>query len=129
MLKIIRKLFVFSLLSFCFSQTPEELKRFMNTYEKIKVDQEANEIVKKGLESEKDINDGPVRLIVNPGDMSKYYHEKMKVIQDDLKQLNNMIIFMDSVPPLDHFGYNYFSLRDSIQFIDSTLKTESNLYE
>ena len=40
-------------LSFAFSQSPEELKRFMETYDKIKNDQEANEIVKKGIESEK----------------------------------------------------------------------------
>ena len=53
-------------LSFAFSQSPEELKRFMETYDKIKNDQEANEIVKKGIESEKDPDERPIRLLVSP---------------------------------------------------------------
>ena len=52
--KIIRILFILSSISIIIGQTPEELKRFMQTYDKLKVDQEANEIVKKGIESEKD---------------------------------------------------------------------------
>jgi len=102
-----------------FGQTAEELKRFMDTYDKLKVDQQANEVVKKGIESEKGPDDGPVRLIIDPGDMTKYYREKMNVIQKDLDQLNRLLIPADSVPPLRHFGYNYFSLRDSIQMIDN----------
>ena len=39
-------------LTFGFSQSSEELKKFMETYDKIKVDQEANEIVKKGIDSD-----------------------------------------------------------------------------
>ena len=57
------------------SQTPDELKRFMDTYDKIKVDQQANEIVKKGIESEKDPEERPIRLLVKPGDITKYYNE------------------------------------------------------
>ena len=51
--------------------------------------------------------------------LAKYYQEKMKVIQKDLNQLNRLLISTDSIPPLQHFGYNFFSLRDSIQFIDN----------
>ena len=43
----------------------------------------------------------------------------MKVIQKDLNQLHRMLLSTDSIPPLQHFGYNFFSLRDSIQFIDN----------
>tara|TARA_Y100000590_G_scaffold346139_1_gene396247 strand:- start:8380 stop:10200 length:1821 start_codon:yes stop_codon:yes gene_type:complete len=91
----------------------------MDTYDKIKVDQQANEIVKEGIKSEKGPEHGPVRLLVDPGDMTKYYREKMNVIKKDLEQLNQLLIFSDSVPPLNHFGYNYFVLRDSIKFVDN----------
>jgi len=116
---ITRILFILSSVSLISSQTAEELKRFMDTYDKLKVDQEANEVVKKGLESEKDPDDGPVRLLIDPGDMTKYYREKMSVIKKDLEQLNRILISSDSIPQLEHFGYNYFSLRDSIQIIDN----------
>jgi len=106
-------------LSYAFSQNAEELKRFMQTYDKIKVDQQANEIVKKGIESEKDPYEGPVRLLIKPKEIAKYYHEKLDVIQKDLDKLGQLLISMDSVPPITHFGYNYFSIRDSIQFIDN----------
>ena len=108
---ITRILLILSSISLISSQTAEELKRFMDTYDKLKVDQQANEVVKKGLESEKDPYDGPVRLLISPGDMTKYYHEKMKVIQKDLEQLNRLLISSDSIPPLMHFGYNFFSLK------------------
>ena len=118
-IRINRILLMFATTSLLFGQTAEELKRFMDTYDKLKVDQQANEIVKKGIESEKGPDDGPVRLIIDPGDMTKYYREKMNVIQKDLDQLNRLLIPADSIPPLRHFGYNYFSLRDSIQMIDN----------
>jgi len=119
MQKITRILLIFSLVSLISGQTAEELKRFMDTYDKLKVDQEANEVVKKGLESEKDPDDGPVRLLIDPGDMTKYYQEKINVIKKDLEQLNRLLISSDSVPRLKYFGYNYFLLRDSIQIIDN----------
>ena len=102
-----------------FSQNAEELKRFMQTYDKLKIDQQANEVVKKGLESEKDPDEGPVRLLINPKDIAKYYREKMNVIEKDLDQLNRLLISTDSIPPIGHYGYDYFALRDSIQFIDN----------
>lgn len=115
----IRILFIIVSISIAFGQTPEELKRFMDTYDKIKVDQQANEVVKKGIQSEKDPEERPVQLLVEPGDMTKYYWEKMNVIKKDLDQLNRILNYSDSIPPLTHFGYNYFSLRDSIEFIDN----------
>ena len=91
----------------------------MQTYDKLKTDQQANEVVKKGLESEKDPDEGPVRLLINPKDIAKYYREKMNVIEKDLDQLNRLLISTDSIPPIGHYGYDYFALRDSIQFIDN----------
>ena len=119
MQKNIRILLILSLFSLLSGQTAEELKRFMDTYDKLKVDQEANEVVKKGLESEKGPDDGPVKLLIDPGDMAKYYEEKMNVIKKDLEHLNQIFIPIDSIPRLKYFGYNYFSLRDSIQIIDN----------
>jgi len=101
-----------------FSQTAEELKQFMDTYGKIKVDQQADQIV-KGIESEKSDADGPVKLLIKPSDITKYYRIKMDYIQNELEELSMLLIDSDSIPPLSHFGYNYFSVRDSIQFIDN----------
>ena len=96
----------------------------METYGKIKTEQEVNDVVKEGIEAEKD-ESGPVRLIIKPGDMTKYYREKMNSIQKDLKYLNKLLLFTDSIPPLEHFGYNYFLLRDSVQFVDTVVMCSS----
>ena len=55
----------------------------METYDKIKVDQQANEIVKKGIESDKDPEDRPIRLLVNPADINKYYNENEGIANRD----------------------------------------------
>ena len=106
------------------AQTSEELKKFMETYNKIKVDQEANEVVKKGIESERDVEERPVRLLVNPGDITKYYKEKMNVIQNEISNLNDLINISDSIPPLTDFGYDFFKKRDSIEYIDNLKLTD-----
>lgn len=120
MYKLYRIFFIILSINIVSGQTAEELKRFMDTYQKIKVDQQANEVVKKGIDAEKGSDDGPVRLLIEPADVAKYYLEKMNVIKDDLDALNRLLITSDSIPPLSHFGYNYFSLRDSITFIDNS---------
>ena len=72
-INISRNLLVFTLIiySTIISQTTEELKRFMDTYDKIKVDQQANNIVKEGLEAENEIKNQPIKLLVSPKDISK----------------------------------------------------------
>ena len=79
-------------LGLIFSQSPEELKIFMDTYDKLKIDQEANEIVKQGIEADKDSDEGPVRVLIDPRDMTKYYVEKMKDIIEQLDKLNRLLI-------------------------------------
>ena len=125
MLKFNRILLILNLIAinFLLSQTPEELKRFMDTYEKLKVDQQANQIVKKGIESESDYEERPVRLLVSPSEIFKYYNEKMNVIQEEISLLNNLINLTDSIPPLQYFGYNYFVLRDTVSYIDNAMIT------
>ena len=93
------------------SQTQDDLKQFLDTYDKIKTDQEVNEIVKKGIDSENTKNEGPVKLLIKPGDISKYYNEKLNSIKSDLKDLNDVLNYTDSVPPLKSFGYNFFKKR------------------
>lgn len=125
LLNIIRLSLIFiMLLNILKSQTPDELKRFMETYDKIKVDQQANEIVKKGIESEKDPEERPIKLLVKPGDITKYYNEKINVIRDELKSLNNLLDLSDSIPPLKSFGYSFFNARDSIPYIDNVNVTD-----
>ena len=43
----------------------------------------------------------------------------MKVIEQEITSLNELLIFTDSIPPIRDFGYNYFISRDSVQFIDN----------
>ena len=70
----------------------------METYDKIKVDQQANEIVKKGIESEKDADDRPVKLLVSPSNISKkYYDEKLNDIKKEITYLNDLLIYSDSI--------------------------------
>ena len=97
----------------------------METYDKLKIDQQANEVVKRGIESEKDDNERPVRLLVRPGDINKYYNEKLSVLQSEISKLNNLLVLTDSVAPLKDFGYNFFTLRDSIPIIDN-FKVDDN---
>ena len=126
-MNIIRLKLIFFILvnSILFSQSTDELKRFMETYDKLKIDQQANEVVKRGIESEKDDNERPVRLLVRPGDINKYYNEKLSVLQSEISKLNNLLVLTDSVAPLKDFGYNFFTLRDSIPIIDN-FKVDDN---
>ena len=110
-------LIIFSI-NFLISQTTDDLKRFMDTYEKLKVDQEANEVVKDGIKNEKMKDDGPIKILVKPSDVTTYYKEKMKFIYDDLK-LNDLFELSDSTKPLTDLVITSFSLRDSINFIDN----------
>ena len=59
------------------SQTTDELKRFMDTYDKLKTVLKANDIVKKGIESESNVNDSPVKLLIAPSDISNYYDQNI----------------------------------------------------
>ena len=44
---------------------------------------------------------------------------KMKVLQTEIKELNNLLTLTDSIPPIEYFGYNFFHLRDSLQIADN----------
>ena len=115
------KLIIFSifLVGITYGQSQDDLKSFMETYEKLKIDQEANEIVKESIESEKDPEERPVKLLVSPSDISKYYREKMSSIKKEISILNNVFNYTDSIPPIQSFGYNFFFKKDSINFIDN----------
>ena len=122
LMSIIRIILIFTsfLLTQIFSQTPDDLKRFMETYEKIKVDQEVNEVVKKGIDSDEDnLKNNPIKLIVSPIEITKYYNEKLNAIKKDLTKLDELLEISDSTHNIKNFGYNYFSKRDSVRFIDN----------
>ena len=104
---------------FLHTQTLEELSQLRKAYEENQKAKEASEIINQGVNAESDLESTPVRLIVEPNEILNYYKEKMKRIEKDLNQLNRLLISTDSIPPLDYFGYKYFSARDSIQFIDN----------
>ena len=122
LMSLIRIILIFTpfLITRIFSQTPDDLKRFMETYEKIKVDQEANEVVKKGIDSDEDnLENNPIKLIVSPIEITKYYNEKLNAIKKDLIKLDELLEISDSTHKIKNFGYNYFSKRDSVRYIDN----------
>ena len=49
----------------------------------------------------------------------------MSVLQSEISKLNNLLVLTDSVAPLKDFGYNFFTLRDSIPIIDN-FKVDDN---
>jgi protein involved in polysaccharide export with SLBB domain len=101
------------------AQSLEEINQLRKAYEDKQKAQTASEIINQGVESESNLESDPVKLIVEPSEIYKYYQQKMKLIEKDLNQLNRLLSSSDTLPPLENFGYNYFSLRDSIQFIDN----------
>ncbi|MDP6133147.1 MAG: SLBB domain-containing protein, partial [Candidatus Marinimicrobia bacterium] len=86
----------------------------------MKIGKEAGEVIKEGVEGEKDPEERPVRLLVKPADIDKYYREKMDVIREDLNALNNMLPFTGRNIPIKYFGYNYFIQRDTIPILDNS---------
>ena len=119
MLKINRILFILFLISASYSQNAGDMKELMDSYKKLNAEQEANEAIKKSIKAENNLEEGPVKILIEPSDISRYYEQKIKVIKEDLSQLSRLLISTDSLPPLSSFGYNLFSLRDTIQFIDN----------
>ena len=53
-IRITRILFILSLISLISGQTAKELKQIMETYNKLKIGKEAGEVIKEGVEGEKD---------------------------------------------------------------------------
>ena len=100
-IRITRILFILSSISLIPGQTQKELKQFMETYNKVKIGKEAGEVIKEGVEGEKDPEERPVRLLVKPADIDKYYREKMDVI----RVWHAVIV---SVINNNHFFYNLF---------------------
>ena len=119
-IRITRILFILSSISLIPGQTQKELKQFMETYNKVKIGKEAGEVIKEGVEGEKDPEERPVRLLVKPADIDKYYREKMDVIREDLNALNNMLPFTGRNIPIKYFGYNYFIQRDTIPILNNS---------
>jgi protein involved in polysaccharide export with SLBB domain len=120
-IRLIRILLIFIFGTLINAQTVEELKQLQKAYEDREKEKNASAIINQGIKSDKDTELGPVRLLVEPGDIHNYYQQKMKAIQKDLDQLNRLLISTDSIPPLSHFGYEYFSNRDTMQFIDNAI--------
>ena len=79
----------------------------METYDKIKIDQQANNIVKEGIEMESS-EVGPVKLLVTPSDIDSYYNEKIKSLKFEMNKLSKLLFQIDSTATLVDFGYNYF---------------------
>ena len=118
-IRIFRILFIIFSSNILFAQTAEELKRFMKTYDQIKVEQQAKEVVKKGVIGEKDPEERPVRLLIKSGDIDEYYIEKTDWLREEIDALYNMLPRTGRTLPIVHFGYNYFHVRDTIPILDN----------
>ena len=62
--------------------------------------------------------------MIKPGDISKYYNEKLNNIKSDLKDLNEILNYTDNTSIKKSFGYNFFSKRDSVNYVDNDLVTD-----
>jgi len=122
MLKQIRftRILLILLFSFINAQSLEELNDLRKAYEDKERANQASEVINQGIKGEEDKNSTPVKLLIQSREILEYYQERMKVVQKDLNNLNRLLIRTDSIPPLEYFGYKYFTIRDSIQFIDNT---------
>ena len=65
------------------------------------------------------LKNNPIKLIVSPIEITKYYNEKLNAIKKDLTKLDELLEISDSTHNIKNFGYNYFSKRDSVRFIDN----------
>tara|TARA_Y100000590_G_scaffold449792_1_gene588486 strand:- start:1292 stop:3193 length:1902 start_codon:yes stop_codon:yes gene_type:complete len=120
LIKKIRILLILSTITLLFGQDVEDYKRFMDKYNQLQVEDQATEVFRKNNKiGEASIND-PVSILIKPEDVTEYYNQQIKLIKKDLKTLNSLLSLSDSLPPLSHFGYDYFFLRDSIPFIDNS---------
>ena len=117
-IRIIRILFIFILGSVLSAQSMEELKRLREAYEDMKEAQEEEAIIQEGVADEKKIGaEGSMRLLVKPAEIKEYYIQKMNSIRSELKSLENLLSYTDSVMTLQYFGYDYFNQRDSIPLL------------
>ena len=108
----------------CFPQSLEDLKRLREAYEENKKAQDAKSIIKKGIEDEEKVGGrAEVRLLVKPAEIKEYYDQKLRTIRSDLKLLEDLLSYTDSVPTLKYFGYDFFNRRDSILLLENIAVT------
>jgi len=121
--KYIRITRILLLLLFGFAinaQSVEELQRLRKAYEENKKAQEAASIINRGIEGErKKVGEPDIRLLVKPPEIKEYYNQKLEAIRNELIALEDLLSYTDSIPSLKYFGYNFFSLRDSIPYPDN----------
>jgi len=103
-----------------YSQSLEELQRLRKAYEENKKAQEAASIINQGIQDEGKKGEEPeIRLIVKPPEIKEYYNQKLKALRDELFALEDLLSYTDSISTLKYFGYNFFTLRDSIAQTDN----------
>jgi len=95
-----------------FSQTYEEIMRMRNEYEKLQ---------NKALEDGEDglmPNDArlPEKIIYKPSEIKSFYDEQLKQLISNIKSIEEINTYVDSIETLEYFGYDYFFTRDSIEF-------------
>ena len=116
----IRILLIIILGNVLYGQSVENLQRLRKAYEENKKAQEANSILNQESEDEGIIIGEPkTKLIVKPPEIKEYYEQKLESIKDELIALEELLSYTDSIPTLKYFGYNFFTLRDSISQLDN----------
>ena len=122
-MKYVRNIRILLLFIFGFTlsaQSVEELNRLREAYEENKKKQEAASIIKQGIEDDgKKQGDPEIKLLVKPQEIKEYYTQKLESIRNELIELEDLLSYTDSIPSLKYFGYDFFSLRDSIPFADN----------
>jgi protein involved in polysaccharide export with SLBB domain len=115
----LRIIFIFFSLSFLSAQNSEELQRIIDNYNKSKIDNNDNVTLENESKSKSELENAPVKILVNPSKITEYYYQRMNELEEELSLLENMLTYSDTIKPITYFGYDYFTKRDSIELLDN----------
>jgi len=100
-----------------FSQSLDELKKIQKTYEEIIREKQAKEAIAESMAKDEVIIDAiPTQILVEPQDILAYYKLKIASMRTQLSDLQTLLPLIEKDKGLNHYGYNYFLVRDTLTF-------------
>ena len=120
----IKLIFLVFIISPLISQTTEDMKKFMDVYDKLKVNQEANNIVEKDIQNQNSDSE-PIKILIEPKDINDYLNTKISTMKKEINKIQSYLSLDDSISKLNDFGYSFFASRDSVNYIDNIVIDEN----
>jgi len=100
-----------------FSQSLDELKKIQKAYEEIIREKQAKEAISETMARDDVIIDEiPTQILVEPQDILAYYKLKIASMRTQLSDLQTLLPLIERDRGLNHYGYNYFLVRDTLSF-------------